>query len=146
MGVRKQVPTLHWVSTCFAYSHFAHLRPKSGVSPTLKKIIFGHQRLPSMPESRADSHTHFMKPWGSLFSRGLCGWKLRVGLLTHTHTCILWAITVTKTVSTLIIPHAKQHPLLAPECVEHSPGKYGKYEGMPWVWVKVWIIKIPFKN
>ena len=27
----------------FAYSRFAYFRPKSGVSPTLNKIIFGHQ-------------------------------------------------------------------------------------------------------
>ena len=27
----------------FAYSHFAYFRPKSGVSPTHKKYIFGHK-------------------------------------------------------------------------------------------------------
>ena len=27
----------------FFYSHFAYFRPESGVSPTCKKIIFGHQ-------------------------------------------------------------------------------------------------------
>ena len=29
--------------SCFAYSLFAYFRPKSGVSPTLKIVIFGHQ-------------------------------------------------------------------------------------------------------
>ena len=46
----------------FAYSCFAYFRPKSGVSATLKRIIFGHQSdvgvdfHHAMPESRADAH------------------------------------------------------------------------------------------